>query len=112
MRRLEAEPRVSGVTFAMVNPGDEPVRVIEAEASRSMARAARPSDWKQPPILCGLTAWMSTSSASSMSRSWRGVGLNREMFRWAAGAEGGAVLVNLPLAQRIFGGNALGRRIR
>ncbi len=31
MRRLEAEPRVSSVTFAMVNPGEEPGALIETE---------------------------------------------------------------------------------
>ena len=31
MRRLEAEPRVSSVTFAMFNPGDEANARIEAE---------------------------------------------------------------------------------
>ena len=43
MRRLEAEPRVSGVTFAMVIPGDERNARIETEAcfpSQSGAEAS------------------------------------------------------------------------
>jgi putative ABC transport system permease protein len=94
MRRLEAEPLVSGVTFAMVNPGDEPGESIETEIGTA-AHSVRFNRVDvnffrifDVPILAG-----------------RG-------FEPGDVAEGGAVLVNLPLAQRIFGGNALGRRIR
>jgi len=123
MRRLEAEPRVSSVTFAMFNPGDEGNARMEAEG------AAFPSQSElglsgsairrenevyevrfnrvdvnffrvfEVPILGGRGFEPAdiASRPSLQSEDW---------------PDGGAVVVNQPLAQRIFGGNALGRRVR
>lgn len=95
MRRLEAERRVSGVTFAMFNPGDEGAARIDAEGAQTAVHEVRFNRVDvnffrvfEVPILSGR-------------------GLQSEDSR-----EGGPVVVNQPFAQQIFGGNALGRRIR
>jgi putative ABC transport system permease protein len=122
MRRLEAEPRVSSVTFAMVNPGEEPAARIETQGV-------------PVPPQSGAEA---SGSAVVSGTSGHEVRFNRvdvNFFRTfdvpilagrgfesadivPAGAgpglppESGTVVVNEPFAQRIFGGDALGRRIR
>ena len=104
MRRLEAESRVSSVTFAMANPGDEANARIEAEGvspsrrNRKWRRAALPSDRKQKSTRCGLTAWMSTSSAPSRFRSWRAEGSNRQIS--PPPAPGPAKMGSRPKAER------------
>ena len=122
MRRLEAEPRVSSVTFAMAMPGDEPNVVIEtqgvavppqpgAEASGSAVRSGTSGHEVRfnrvsvnffrtfdVPILAG-------RGFESADIAPAGAGPERP-------PEGGAVVVNEPFAQRIFGGDALGRRVR
>jgi putative ABC transport system permease protein len=96
MRRLEAEASVSSVTFAMANPGNEPSAQIEAEGV-ALVHAVRFNRVDvnffrvfEVPLLGG-----------------RGLGPADIPL-----AGGGAVVVNQPFAQQIFGGNALGRRIR
>jgi hypothetical protein len=126
MRRLEAEPRVSSVTFAMFNPGNEANARIEAEGIAF-------------PTQSGLEA---NSSAIRLETQVHEVRFNRVDFNFFRvfevpivggrgfepadiapaearpslqnedSLEGGAVVVNQPFAQQIFGGNALGRRIR
>jgi len=122
MRRLEAEPRVSGVTFAMVFPGDERTAWIEtqavdkppesgAEANGSATRSGTVSHQVQynrvdvnlfrtfeVPILAG--------------RGFEAADIAPARADPGLAPEGGAVVVNQTLAQRVFGGNALGRRIR
>jgi predicted permease len=121
MRRLEAEPRVASVTFAMVFPGDERTAWIEtqdvavpqsgAEASGSAVRLGTVSHEVQfnrvdvnlfrafeVPILAGRGF-----EAADIAPAGAGHGLP---------PEGAAVVVNQTFAQRIFGGDALGRRIR
>jgi len=99
MRRLEAEPRVSAVTFAITNPGNEPGARIEAEGVDDVheVRFSRVDiDFFrvfEVPLLAG--------------RGLEPVDLPSEKS-----PEGRAVVVNQSIAQRIFGGNALGRRIR
>jgi putative ABC transport system permease protein len=98
-RRLQADPRISSVTFAVSNPGDERGARIEAEAatqSETIVHAVRTNRVDvnffrvfEVPILAG----RSFEPADAVS-------------------EGAAVVVNQPLAQQVFGGNALGRRIR
>ena len=100
IRRLEEEPRVSGVTFAMVNPGNETNARIEAQGVASErvheVRLNRVDvDYFrvfEVPILAG-----------------RGLGQG-DIDEESPG--GRAVVVNLPFAQKVFGGNALGKRIR
>ncbi len=97
IHRLKADARVSDVTFAMVLPGDERGVRIEIDGPEIQNHEAR-SNRVDPdffrvfdvPVLAGRSFQPGDLSVS----------------------EGGPILVNLPLAQRIFGGNALGRRIR
>jgi predicted permease len=126
MRRLEAESRVSSVTFAMANPGDEPNARIEAEGAALF------------PSQSGVAASGSAIRSETEVHEVRFNRVDVNFFRTfevpilagrgfepsdiaSAGAgpsqngqlpEGGAIVVNLPFAQQIFGGNALGRRIR
>jgi putative ABC transport system permease protein len=127
MRRLEAEPRVSTVTFAMANPGEERNARIEVEGvapfpSQSGAEASGSASRSETevrevrfnrvdvnffrifevPILAG----RGFEPADIVSAD-AGPSLQNE-----GPPEGGAVVVNQPFAQRIFGGNALGRSIR
>jgi cell division protein FtsX len=126
MRRLETEPRVSRVTFAMFNPGNEGGARIEAEG------IAFPS---QPGVERKGSAIRSETEIHEVRFNrvdvnffrvfevpiLRGRGFEPADIA-SAGAgpslpnedspEGGAVVVNESFAQRIFGGNALGRRIR
>jgi hypothetical protein len=121
-RRLEAESRVSDVTFAMVFPGDERTAWIEtlgvpvppqagAEAGRSAVGSGGVSYEVQynrveinffrafeVPILAGRGF-----EASDIAPSIAGPGL---------APDSGAVVVSQTFAQRIFGGDALGRRVR
>jgi predicted permease len=99
MRRLEAEPRVSSVTFAMFNPGNEGGARIEVEGERSETEAHHVS-FNRVDV--------------NFFRAFEGPILGGRGFEPAdiASPEGGAVVVNQPFAQRILGGNALGRRIR
>lgn len=96
MRRLEAEPRVSGVTYSMVIPGDEPDARIEIQDVSASSHEVRDNRVDvdffrtfEAPILAG--------------RGFEPADVARE---------GGAVVVSQSLAQRVFGGDALGRRIR
>ncbi|HEU0007419.1 MAG TPA: ABC transporter permease [Terriglobia bacterium] len=127
MRRLEAESRVSSVTFAMFYPGDEGNARIEAEGVAPF------------PSQSGVAASGSAIRSETEVHEVRFNRVDVNFFRTfevpilagrgfepadiaSAGAgpslqngelpEGGAVVVNLSFAQRIFGRNALGRRIR
>jgi predicted permease len=96
LRRLEADPAVADVTFALANPGDEPNSRIEAQgAAETEVHDVRFNRVDvdffrifEVPILAG------------------------RRLESADIASGGAVVVNYSFAQKIFGGNALGRRIR
>lgn len=103
MRRLEAEPRVSRVTFALAHPGDEPGARIEAQDASAGIHEVRFNRVAvnffrtfDVPILAG--RGFESGDIASVSPG--------------EPPQGGAVVVNDSLAQRIFGGNALGRRIR
>jgi putative ABC transport system permease protein len=127
MRRLQAEPQVSSATFAMAVPGDEPTASIETRGIAAAPQASPPERGAEP-----------SGSAVRSGTSGHEVRFNRvdvNFFRAldvpilagrgfepsdvaSAGAgpteppEGGAVVVNQSFAQQIFGGDALGRRIR
>jgi putative ABC transport system permease protein len=108
MRRLQAEPRVSSVTFAMTIPGDEPAASIETEESRLPSDSGQNVRFNRVdvnffrafdvPILAG--------------RGFEPADI--VVARGGAGnvPEGGSVIVNQPLAQKMFAGDALGRRVR
>jgi predicted permease len=96
MRRLEIEPRVSRVTFAMVNPGEERPASIEAQGGDASGYDVRFNRVDlnffrtfDVPILAG--------------RGFESVDL---------ASEAGTVVVNRTFAEQVFGGDALGRRIR
>jgi putative ABC transport system permease protein len=103
LRRLDAEPSVSSVTFAMFNPGDEGGARIEAEGRVQSETELHEVRFNrvgvnffrtfEVPVLAG----RGFEPADAVS---------------ADSPEGGAVVVNQPFAQRIFGGDALGKRIR
>lgn len=127
MRRVEAEPRVSGVTFSLSTPGDENVARIEAEGSSERRPPLRPGGGTtgarseteirlvhmnhvdiqffrvfEVPILAG-------RGFTPADLVPPGIGPGRQNEERP---EGGAVIVNLPFARKIFAGQALGRRIR
>jgi putative ABC transport system permease protein len=136
MRRLEAEPQVSSVTFAMAVPGDEPGALIETQGVTVAAQTVTPQSGAEPSG--SNVRSEGTSGVRSGGTSGHEVRFNRvdvNFFRALdvpilagrgfeqadvapAGAgpaeppEGGAVVVNQSFAQRIFGGGALGRRLR
>jgi predicted permease len=101
MRRLQADSRIAGGTFALALPGDEPGATIETSGpgdesgrSRHAVRFNRVDvhffRTLDVPILAGRGFEAGDVEAP----------------------EGGAIVVNQSLAQRVFGGDALGRRIR
>lgn len=137
MRRLEAEPRVSSVTFAMVNPGEEHGALIETQgvAVTSQPVTPQPVTPQAEPPQSGVEASGSAVRSETEVREVRFNRVDVNFFRVfdvpilagrgfkpadipSAGAgpeeppEGGVVVVNLPFAQQVFAGNALGRRIR
>jgi len=111
MRRLESDPRVSGVTFAMAVPGNEPGAWIEAQDAPGTPQAgisAREVRFNRVdveffrvfgvPILAGRGFELSDIAGTRAGPAER--------------PSGSAVVVNQSFAQLIFGGAALGRRIR
>jgi predicted permease len=103
MRRLEAEPRVSRVTFALAHPGDEPGARIEAQDASAGIHGVRFNRVAvnffrtfDVPILAGRDFEFGDIASVSPGEP----------------PQSGAVVVNQSLSQQIFGGNALGRRIR
>jgi predicted permease len=123
MRRLQAEPRVSSVTFAMALPGDERGALIETEGIAIKAQSgAKPSGTTAGP---GGTSGHEARFNQVDVDFFRAFGVpilagrGFEPADFAAASagpaelpEGGAVVVNQSFAQRVFGGDALGRRIR
>ena len=117
MRRLEAEPTVSNVTFAMTNPGNETSARIEAEGVGFPSQLG--VDTAGSAIRAEATVHEVRFSRVDVNffRVFEvpilaGRGLEAADIASANSAVGEAVVVNQPFAQRIFGGNALGRRIR
>lgn len=111
IRRLEAEPRVAGVTFSKNHPGDERNTLIEIESAPGSPHARadhfevktnrvdiRLFEVFEIPVLAGRGFEPADLAAAAAGRG--------------EAAESGAVVVSQLLAQRLFGGNALGRRIR
>lgn len=92
MRRLAADPSVAAVTFAASGPGDERGARIEAEGAAGVIHEVLPNrvaatflETFDVPLLAG---------------------------RRLEPGDVRSVVVNQPLAERLFGGNALGRRFR
>jgi predicted permease len=97
MRNLEADPRVSSVTFAMTNPGNENGARIEVEGGAPAASQSRMVRFNRVDV--------------HFFRAFEVPVLAGRGFA-SADVDGSAVIVNQPLAQKLFGNNALGRRIR
>ncbi|MEZ5356612.1 MAG: ABC transporter permease [Bryobacteraceae bacterium] len=100
MRRIEADPRISGATFAMAVPGDEPAAAIEAQQAAAL-----------PPGTSGYRVRFNRVDAGFFQTLGVPILAGRG-FEPAAASASRAVIVSQSLAQTIFGGNALGRRIR
>jgi predicted permease len=98
MRLIENEPRVSGVTFAMVNPGEERAARIEKQGALTETREVgfnrvdagffRAFD---VPVLAGRGFTQGDIPPAGESR---------------------VVVVNQSFAQQVFGGDALGKSVR
>ncbi len=91
IRQLESEPGVAGVTYAMTEAGDERGARIEAQDTEGGVRAVR---WNRVA-----KNYFATFGVAILA----GQGLE---------ANPGMVVVNEALASRVFGGNAVGKRIR
>jgi len=94
LRRLAAEPRLDAVTFAQADPGDEPGARAEVEGA-----GGEPHDVRVNRV--GLT-YFATFAVPLRAGRWLGEG----------DVTGPGILVNQSLAQRLFDGHALGRRLR
>lgn len=107
LRRLQADPRVSGVTFALALPGDEPSARIEVEgAAVGEIHEARFNH-------VSLNFFPTFEVPVQAGRGFEAADLATPMSPGRQ-PQGGTVVVNQSLAVRLFGdgGNALGRRIR
>jgi putative ABC transport system permease protein len=105
MQRLRAEPRVSSVTFAMFDPGSEAGARIEAEGVGVQGVRFNRVDVNffhvfEVPIVGGRVFQPADIPSAAAAP-----GLANE-------PEGRVIVVNQAFAQQIFGGNALGQRIR
>lgn len=104
MRRLEADSGVRAVTFAMTNPGEERgSRVETGPAARPEAQFVSVR-WNRVAVNYFRTLEVTILAGRDFEQ--------RDVPTKDGQAVGGPVLVNLPFAQRVFGGNALGQRIR
>jgi putative ABC transport system permease protein len=114
-RRLEAEPAVDAVTFAMVSPGEELALVLEAEG---MPTPADPVDYNivEGSKLGHLVRF--NRIAPDFLEAFEvpvvlGRGLESGDAQPSMDSASGGVLVNRAFVDAIFGGeNPLGRRIR
>jgi putative ABC transport system permease protein len=121
MRRLEADPRVSRATFAMVNPGEDRSASIETQGV-SVPPPSR-AEGSGSAIRPGASGYEVRFNRVDINffRAFdvpilAGRGFEPADLAPADGpgfpSAGGPVVVNRTFAQRVFGGDALGRRIR
>jgi putative ABC transport system permease protein len=101
-RRLEAEPRVSSTTFSMSIPGDEPNALLDAQGLAVTARL------KVRFNRVDLNFFRALGVPMLAGRGFEPA----DVAPTAEPRESGVVVVNQSFAQQIFGGDALGRRIR
>ena len=104
IRRLEAEPAVSAATFAMVNPGEEPAARIETETAEPSG--AETSEVRYNRVDIDLFGVFDVPILAGRAFE------PPDLPPAGESSDGGAVLVNQSLARRLFGGDALGRRLR
>ncbi|MFN7935908.1 MAG: ABC transporter permease [Bryobacteraceae bacterium] len=95
MHRLQADPRVTRLTFSSHEPGDEPGARIEVEGGTG--------DWFEGRRGSVAANYFQTFDVQILA------GRN---FEAADTPQSGTVIVNQQLAQQLFAGHALGRRIR
>jgi putative ABC transport system permease protein len=112
-RRLRAEALVTGVTFASAMPGDERRGVIEAQGALSRTEDSASSSGHQVRVNHVDLNFFGTFEVPVLA----GRGFEAGDVAVASGgaevpALSGTVIVNQSLAQRVFGGSALGRQIR
>jgi hypothetical protein len=120
MRRLQAEPRVSSVTFAMVIPGDEPGALIETQdvppqpgaEARDTAEQSGTSGYHVRFNRIDVNFFRTFDVPILTGRGFEPADITTAGGGPDDTLEGNAVVVNRTFAQRIFGGDALGRRIR
>ena len=125
MRRLEGDPQVSSATFAMAVPGDEPGAWIETEGVPQSGVEPSGSTVRSGAVPSGGTSghevrfnrvdvnfFRAFDVPILAGRGFEPADLAPAGAGPAGPPEGGAVVVNQSFAQRIFGGAALGRRIR
>jgi predicted permease len=120
MRHVQAEPRVSRVTFSMVIPGDEPNALIETQGVPPQSGAEASGSAVLSEIFRNEVRFNRVDVNFFRTfdvRILAGRGFEpADIAHAGAGPErppeGGAIVVNQSFAQRVFGGDALGRRIR
>jgi len=110
MRRLEADPRVSGVTFAMAVPGDERTTRIEIQGVSGVRSKSEVQEVQLNRV--DIKLFRTFNIPVLAGRGFESADIASASAGPEDPPESGAVVVNLPFAQRIFGGNALGRHIR
>jgi predicted permease len=103
MRRLEADPRISSTTFSMAYPGDEPGARIETQAAAQPGGSGR-LDHEVRFNRVDVNFFRAFNVPILAGRGFQAAD--------AGGSEGRVVVVNRTFAERVFGGDALGRRIR
>lgn len=111
MRRLEAEPRVSDVTFAMVHPGEEPDARIEIErvaGSPQSETEIRQTRFNRVDV----DFFRAFDVPVLTGRGFRPADVDFAGSGAEEARQGGPVVVNLSFAEQVFAGDALGRRIR
>jgi predicted permease len=110
MRRLEVDSRVSSVTFSMVNPGEEAMAWIETEGVTVSPQAASSHEVRFNRV--DMNFFRTFHVPVLAGRGFEPADLAAVSEDGGREPEGEAVVVNRTFAQQIFGGGALGRRIR
>lgn len=107
-RRLEAEPKVEIMTFSASNPGDERGARVEIE-SGGIENAVENLEVRYNRI--DVDFFRAFAVPVLAGRGFVGADLGAPSGRQAS-LVSGSVVVNQSLAQQLFGGSALGRRVR
>jgi len=110
IRRLKADSRVSAVTFAMANPGEETTAWIEIQQRAAVQPEALRHEVRVNHVDVGFFQTFEVPLLAG--RGLEPADISRTGDRPAIPRTGGNIVVNQSLAARIFGGDALGRRIR
>jgi hypothetical protein len=115
MRRLEAEPRVSSAAFGMAVPGDEPTAAIETEGVALIPGAAVRSGTSSHRVRFNrvdVNFFRALDVPILAGRGFDSADITAADTGPAESQKGGTVVVNQSFAERVFRGDALGRRIR